>query len=81
MIFSREIPISLGEQAEIDREVKLFESFFYKGLFVLEQQPSDKRKEAAKNFLDEIKTLFKKILSLNQPKTILRIPKKGNNGR
>lgn len=60
MIFSKEIPISLGEQIEIDRRVKLFKSFFYKGLFALEQQSLDKREESAKNFLDEIRAFFKK---------------------
>jgi hypothetical protein len=59
LIFSKEIPISLEEQAEIDRRVELFKQLFYKKLSVLEQQPSGEREELAKNFLDEIKTFFK----------------------
>ena len=72
MIFSREIPISLEEQMEIDRRVKLFKTFFYKKLFALEQQPSDKRKEEARKFLDEMGALLKKNafpkLTENHPK-------------
>ena len=59
LIFSEEIPISLEEQSEIDRRIESFKLFFYKKLPVLEWQPSDKREELVKNFLDEIKALFK----------------------
>ncbi len=60
IIFSKEVSISLGGQMEIGRRVNLFKSFFYKGLFALEQQPPDRREEAVEIFLDEVKALFKK---------------------
>ena len=60
MIFSKEVPISLEEQMEIDRRIKSFKLFFYEKLSVLEQQSSGEREEFVKNFLDETKTLFEK---------------------
>ena len=59
-IFSKEVPVSLEEQTEIDRRVELFKLFFYEKLSVLEQQPPGKRDKLVKSFFDEIEIFLEK---------------------